>query len=238
VFNQPMPGELILIVEDEARIADLLERGLQAAGYRTERAATGRRALELWRAANPNLILLDLMIPEPDGLEVLRRVRRESEVPILIVTAKAEEVDRLVGLELGADDYILKPFSPREVILRVKTVLRRSRGGGMRPRERLRIGDLELDMEAFEARYQNEILPLTRTHLQLLAQLASRPGRAFTRTELLDAIGETNLDERTVDAHIKNLRSRLGSCSEMLETVRGIGYRLNPQLNPGRESKV
>ncbi len=229
-----MPGELILIVEDEARIAELLERGLQAAGYRTERAATGRRALELWRAANPNLILLDLMIPEPGGLEVLSHIRRESEVPVLIVTAKVEEVDILVGLELGADDYILKPFSPREVILRVKTVLRRTQGSGMRPRERLKIGDLELDMEAFEARCNNEVLPLTRTHLNLLAELASRPGRAFSRMELLDAIGEANLDERTVDAHIKNLRSRLGVHGELLETVRGVGYRLNSGQRTGK----
>jgi DNA-binding response OmpR family regulator len=231
-----MAGELILIVEDEARIAELLERGLQAAGYRTERAANGRRALELWRAANPNLLLLDLMIPEPDGLEVMRRIRAESEVPILILTARIEEVDRLLGLELGADDYILKPFSPREVILRVKTVLRRVQGaahGGLRPRQRLVVGALELDLEAFEARCGGELLPLTRTHLQLLALLAARPGRAFNRLELLGALGDPGLDERTVDAHIKNLRLRLGACGGLLETVRGVGYRLAASRSQG-----
>ena len=129
-----MTGELILIVEDEPRIADLLERGLHSVGYRSERAASGSRALELWRAARPALILLDLNIPAPDGLEVLRTVRRESDVPVIILSARVEEIDRLLGLELGADDYVLKPFSPREVLLRVRTVLRRAQASG--PRER------------------------------------------------------------------------------------------------------
>jgi DNA-binding response OmpR family regulator len=224
---KPMPGELVLVVEDETRIADVLELGLRAAGYRTERATSGKRALELWRTAQPNLILLDLMIPEPDGLEVLRRIRRESEVPVLLVTAKVEEADRLIGLELGADDYILKPFSPREVLLRVKTVLRRVQGTVLRPRDRLVVGALSLDLEAFEARCGAEVLPLTRTHLELLATMAARPGRAFRRSELLAALGEGDIDERTIDAHVKNLRARMGACGGQLETVRGVGYRLS-----------
>ncbi|MFO8173972.1 MAG: response regulator, partial [Longimicrobiales bacterium] len=144
-----MAGERILIVEDEARIAEVLERYLRADGYRVERAADGRRALELWRAAAPDLILLDLMIPEPDGAEVARRIRETSDVPIVMVTAKVEEADRLEGLGLGADDYVTKPFSPREVVARVRAVLRRSSGQVRTPRH-LAVGSLEVDMDAAE----------------------------------------------------------------------------------------
>lgn len=221
-----MAGELVLIVEDEVRIADVLEVYLHSAGYRTERAADGKRALELWRASNPDLLLLDLMIPQVSGLEVLKAIRRTSEVPILLVTAKVEESDRVIGLELGADDYILKPFSAREVVARVKTVLRRSKGS-TRPAEQYQIGDLEIDLEGFRGRCQGKELPLTPTHLRLLGRMAASPGKAFSRAELLEAIGEANIDERTVDAHIKNLRSRMGPCGNLLETVRGIGYRLS-----------
>jgi two-component system response regulator BaeR/two-component system response regulator AdeR len=168
------------------------------------------------------------MIPQLGGLEVLKHIRRESEVPILLVTAKVEETDRLIGLELGADDYILKPFSAREVVARVKTVLRRAKGNIRQPQHYL-VGELEIDLEAFQARCAGQELPLTPTHLRLLAKLASQPGKAFTRTELLDSIAEAHLDERTVDAHIKNLRSRMGACGTQLETVRGIGYRLSAQ---------
>jgi two-component system response regulator BaeR/two-component system response regulator AdeR len=220
-----MAGELVLIVEDETRIAEVLEIYLRNEGFRTERAANGRQALELWRSARPDLLLLDLMIPQVSGLEVLKTIRRESEVPVLLVTAKVEESDRVIGLELGADDYILKPFSAREVVARVKTVLRRSKGT-VRPAEVYQIGGLEIDMEGFRARCQGQELPLTPTHLRMLARMAASPGKAFSRSELLGAIGEANIDERTVDAHIKNLRTRLGECGKLLETVRGIGYRL------------
>lgn len=219
-------SDLILIVEDEPRIADLLERGLQTAGYRTERANSGKRALELWRAARPQLILLDIMIPAPDGLEVLKTIRQESDVPILILSAKVEEIDRLLGLEFGADDYIIKPFSPREVLLRVKTVLRRVAKTAPKERPRVQIADLSLDLESFVASCTEGELQLTRTHFHLLAVLASRPGRVFSRLELLDGISINNLDERTIDTHIRNLRSRMGSCGDLLQTVRGIGYRL------------
>lgn len=220
-----MAGELILIVEDEARIGDVLEKYLQAGGYRTERAADGRRALELWRSAKPDLVLLDLMIPQVDGLEVLRSIRRENNTPVIVVTARVEEIDRLLGLELGADDYVTKPFSPREVVARVKAVLCRAKGS-LHPPEHYRMGRLEVDLAAFMARCQGQELPLTPTHLRLLASLAAQPGRALSRAELLDAIGEGFLDERTVDAHVKNLRSRMGACAHQLETVRGVGYRL------------
>lgn len=222
---RPVSGELILIVEDEARIAEVLERYLRAEGFRTERAADGKRALELWRAARPDLMLLDWMIPAPDGLEVLRTLRRESDTPVIVVTARIEEIDRLLGLELGADDYVTKPFSAREVVARVKAVLRRVKGGGKRP-EHYRVGELEVDLETFQARCQGQTLNLTATQLRLLAVFAAAPGKAFSRSELLDVFGEEAPDERTIDAHVKNLRARMGACGEMLETVRGVGYRL------------
>jgi len=220
-------GERILIVEDESRIATVLERYLRAEGYAVERAADGRRALELWRAADPDLILLDLMVPEPDGLEVARRVRRTSDVPIIMVTAKVEEIDRLIGLEIGADDYVTKPFSPREVVARVKAVLRRA-GGQVREATHHAVGALTVDLGAFEARCHDRPLALSPTQLRLLATLAAQPGRAFRRQELMEAQPTGFADERTVDAHVKNLRQRLGACSEQLETVRGVGYRLRP----------
>jgi len=222
-----MPGERILIVEDEARIAQVLERYLRAEGFRTERAADGKRALELWRAANPDLILLDLMIPEIDGLSVARQVRRTSSVPIIMLTAKVEEVDRLVGLELGADDYVAKPFSPREVVARVKAVLRRA-AGQVRSAEHYTVGRLTVDMDAFQARCAGEVLDLSPTQLRMLAAMAAQPGRAFRRQELLEGSVEGFADERTVDAHVKNLRRRMGACGAQLETVRGVGYRLRP----------
>jgi two-component system response regulator BaeR/two-component system response regulator AdeR len=222
-----MAGERILIVEDEPRIAEVLERYLRADGFRVERAGDGHRALELWRAANPDLILLDLMLPGLDGLEVARQVRRTSSVPIVMVTAKVEEVDRLVGLELGADDYVLKPFSPREVVARVKAVLRRA-GGHVRAPVHHTVGALAIDLDAFEARCGGTRLELSPAQLRLLATLAAEPGRAFRRAELLEGGTDGFADERTVDAHVKNLRRRLGACADLLETVRGVGYRLRP----------
>ena len=222
-----MAGERILIVEDEPRIAQVLERYLRAEGFQVETAGDGRRALELWRAANPDLILLDLMIPEIDGLAVARQVRRTSSVPIIMVTAKVEEVDRLVGLELGADDYVAKPFSPREVVARVRAVLRRA-AGQVRSAEHYAVGDLVIDMDAFQARCGTAVLDLSPTQLRMLATMAAQPGKAFRRQELLEGSVDGFADERTVDAHVKNLRRRMGTCGALLETVRGVGYRLRP----------
>ncbi len=220
-----MGQKRILVVEDESRIADVLERYLRAEGYATERAGNGKQALELWRAFQPDLILLDLMLPEISGLEVARTIRAKSDVPIMMVTAKADEVDRLVGLELGADDYITKPFSPREVVARVRAVLRRASGAG-KPSQRWRVGPLEVDLDAFEAACGGASVALSPTQLRLLAALAAAAGRALPRRELLAELGDAYVDERTVDAHVKNLRRRLGPCGAMIETVRGVGYRL------------
>jgi two-component system response regulator BaeR/two-component system response regulator AdeR len=218
---------MILIVEDEARLAEILEDYLRREGFRTERAKDGGRALELWRAANPDLILLDLMLPVLDGLEVARRVRAESEVPIIMLTARDDEVDKLVGLGLGADDYVVKPYSPREVVARVKAVLRRAKGN-LLPAEMYRVNGLEVDLGAFEARCDGELIDLTPSELRLLGLLAKEPNRVRVRSELLAVTGdaESYADERTVDAHIKNIRRKLGGCGDRIETVRGVGYKL------------
>jgi DNA-binding response OmpR family regulator len=221
-----VPGT-ILIVEDEARLAEIPEEYLRREGFRTERAKDGARALELWRAAAPDLILLDLMLPVIDGLEVARRVRAESTVPIIMLTARDEEVDKLVGLGLGADDYVVKPYSPREVVARIKAVLRRA-GGGLPQPQVFRCGRIEVDLARFRASCDGQPVDLTVSELRLLATLAREPGLVRARAELLAAAGDPErwADERTVDAHVKNIRRKLGSCSEALETVRGVGYRL------------
>ncbi len=222
-----MPGERILVVEDEPRIAAVLERYLRADGYQVERAGDGRRALELWRAAAPDLVLLDLMLPGMDGIAVAERIRSTSDVPIIMLTAKVEEGDRLAGLALGADDYVSKPFSPREVVARVRAVLRRAAGNVRSARQHL-VGRLRLDLDAFEAYCGDVRLDLSPTQLRILAVLASRAGVALRRSELMEGQSDGFSDERTVDAHVKNLRRRLGPCASQLETVRGVGYRLRP----------
>ena len=216
----------ILIVEDEGRLAEILKSYLRRDGFRTEKAADGKRALELWRVAQPDLILLDIMIPQLDGLEVARRIRAESDVPIIMLTARDEEVDRLVGLGLGADDYVIKPYSPREVVARVKAVLRRTRG--VLTSEIFKAGNITVNMTAFEVRCKDTLIDLTSSELKLLALLAKEPNRVRYRSELLAVTGdvESFADERTVDAHIKNIRRKLGSCGEAIDTVRGVGYKL------------
>ncbi len=217
----------ILIVEDEARLAEILGEYLKREGFRTERAKDGQRALELWRAARPDLILLDLMLPLLDGLEVARRVRAESAVPIIMLTARDEEVDKLVGLGLGADDYVVKPYSPREVVARVKAVLRRT--NGTPPVGPVTVGALEVDLSTYLTRCHGEEVALTPSEVRLLAHLAKEPGVVRGRAELLTATGDDSFaDLRTVDAHVKNIRRKLGACGEQLETVRGVGYRVRP----------
>jgi len=220
---------LILIVEDEPQLAEVLEAYARQEGYRTERAADGNAALSVYRAASPDLILLDVMLPGRSGLDVLKTVRAESGTPVILVTARAEETDQIVGLELGADDYVVKPFRPREVMARVKAVLRRATAlldDADRP---LRVGPLEVDRRAVVARVHGEPLSLTPAEFRLLSQLAEAPGRAYTREELLAAaLPDSDALERVVDAHLASVRRKLDAARAggLLHTVRGVGYRL------------
>lgn len=222
----------VLIVEDESQIAEVLEAYLRREGFQTERAENGARALEYWRAFKPDLIVLDLQIPAPDGLEVLRKVRATSNTAVIIVTARAEDIDRLLGLELGADDYVVKPVSPREVVARVKAVLRRVQPATERQIFRLAHHSgvqLEVDTASQIARVDSARLDLTPTEYRLLEVMIRHPARAFSRAELLEvALPDSDALERAVDTHLKNLRRKLDDkqIGEMLETVRGTGYRL------------
>ncbi len=193
---------LILIVEDEPHLAEVLEAYAKQEGFRSERASDGNTALTLYRAAKPDLVLLDIMLPGKSGLDVLRSIRAESSTPVILVTARAEETDHIVGLELGADDYVVKPFRPREVMARVRAVLRRASAvleAGDTP---LRVGPLDIDRRAVSASVSGRELQLTPTEFRLLSHLAAAPGRAFTREELLEAaLPDSDALERVVDAH-------------------------------------
>ncbi|GGB59926.1 response regulator transcription factor [Deinococcus soli (ex Cha et al. 2016)] len=220
---------LILIVEDEPQLAEVLEAYARQEGYRTERAADGNAALSVYRAASPDLILLDVMLPGRSGLDVLKTVRAESGTPVILVTARAEETDQIVGLELGADDYVVKPFRPREVMARVKAVLRRATALLDDAERPLRVGPLEVDRRAVVARVHGEPLSLTPAEFRLLSQLAEAPGRAYTREELLAAaLPDSDALERVVDAHLASVRRKLDAARAggLLHTVRGVGYRL------------
>jgi two-component system response regulator AdeR len=220
---------LILIVEDDALLAETLELLLRGAGYRTERTGDGRRALELWRAAAPDLVLLDLGLPGIDGRDVLRTVRGDSDVPVVILTARAEEADELDSLGLGADDYLVKPVSAEMLTAHVGAVLRRAQRGWNSAGDVLRAGRLEVDLERVEVRVDGVGLPLTPGEYRLLAHLAHAPGRAMTRGELYEAaLPEGEGFDRAVDVHVANLRRKLrdAGADELIETVRGVGYRL------------
>ena len=220
----------ILIVEDETSIAEVLQYNLEQQGFRIEIFDRGDDALERIRAKPPDLVILDLMLPGLDGLDLLREVRRQQStagLPVLVLTAKGEEVDRIVGLELGADDYIPKPFSPRELVLRVKAILRRSDTSNRQASEVLRAGAIVLDGKSHRLSVDGEEIRLTATEFRLLKVLMQRAGRVQTREMLLtDVWGYSeNVDSRTVDTHIRRLRRKLGDEADRIETVIGFGYR-------------
>ncbi|MBI4283901.1 MAG: response regulator transcription factor [Chloroflexi bacterium] len=224
----------ILVVDDERKILSLVRAYLEREDYQVIEATDGRQALEAFRHETPDLIVLDLMLPGIDGLEVCRQIRRTSTVPIIMLTARDEDSDKLVGLELGADDYITKPFSPRELVARVRAVLRRAHPveATVSSPARLILGALILDEERFEATCHGHPLDLTPAEFRILAALARTPGRVLSRTQLLDvALGETyDGYERTIDVHIKNLRRKLVTAGAgegcTIVTVYGIGYKL------------
>ncbi|QLG10050.1 response regulator transcription factor [Deinococcus sp. D7000] len=220
---------LLLIVEDEPQLAEVLEAYARQEGYRTERAGDGFAALSAFRAVSPDLILLDVMLPGKSGLDVLKTVRADGGTPVILVTARAEETDQIVGLELGADDYVVKPFRPREVMARVKAVLRRASAALEDLDKPLRVGPLEIDPRAVLARVNGQALTLTPAEFRLLSHLAQSPGRAFTREELLAAaLPDSEALERVVDAHLAGVRRKLeaAGAAGLLRTVRGVGYRL------------
>ncbi|MFC1866242.1 response regulator transcription factor [Chloroflexota bacterium] len=234
-----MTKSKILVVDDEKKIVTLIRAYLEHDGYQVVEAYDGKQALVVFQHEKPDLIILDIMLPELDGIEVCRQIRHSSDVPIIMLTAKDEDTDKIVGLELGADDYLTKPFSPRELVARIKAIFRRAHP--QKPSSSLAksivFGGLELDEERFKATCSGNPLDLTTTEFRILAALIRASGRVLSRAQILDiALGETYEGyERTIDVHIKNLRQKLAAavfgkgCS--IATVRGIGYKIQEPNN-------
>lgn len=218
-------NQTILIVEDEPRLAELHRDYLQKSGYATEWLADGAPVVDWVKRNSPALILLDLMLPNKDGLEICKEIRSFSDLPIIMVTARVEEIDRLLGLELGADDYICKPFSPREVVARVKTVLRRSSPEPARDKQAL-----QLDEDCYQAILNGSMLDLTAVEFQLLNILAAKPGRIYSRDQLMDRLysDQRIVCDRTIDSHIKKLRKKIALVApgqELIHSIYGVGYK-------------
>jgi DNA-binding response OmpR family regulator len=220
----------VLVVEDEIKIARLVGDYLEHAGFEVVLAGDGETALAEVRRLLPDLVVLDLGLPKRDGLDVTRELRRTSNVPIVMLTARSDEVDRILGLELGADDYVVKPFSPKELVARVRAVLRRARGAGTAGPEVIRAADVEIDLTRRRVRVGGRNVEVTATEFDLLATLAREPGRVFTRGQLLSAIHGVAFEsyERAIDAHVKNLRKKIEPTPgrpRYLLTVHAVGYR-------------
>lgn len=221
----------VLLVEDEAKIVRLARDYLERGGFAVLSAADGETALATFRSDRPDLAILDLGLPGMDGLDVLRSLRRESNTPVIILTARGEESDRIVGLELGADDYMVKPFSPKELVARVRAVLRRAEGAPAAGAELIHTGDLTLDVPRMSLRINDNPIEVTSTEFQLLVAMARQPGRIFTRAQLLEAVHGVAFEsyERAIDTHIKNLRRKIEPDPrqpQYILTVYGVGYRL------------
>lgn len=219
----------VLVVDDEPEVVELVAFNLNQAGFEVAEAADGADALKKARELYPALIILDLMLPEMDGFEVCKTLRRDpstAEIPILMLTAKAAEMDRVLGLELGASDYLVKPFSPRELVLRVRNILK-SQAAGPASSERVECGDLVIDVPRHLVSWKEKPIELTSTEFKLLLVLAQRKGRVQSREQLLRDVWEYNsmVDTRTVDTHMRRLREKLGRAAIHLDTVRGVGYR-------------
>jgi two-component system OmpR family response regulator len=225
-----MNRKKVLVVDDEKKIVDIVRAYLEKEDFRVITAYDGRAALNMARAESPDLIVLDLMLPEVSGWDVCRALRAESNVPIIMLTARDEDTDKIIGLELGADDYVTKPFNPKELVSRIRAVLRRTQ----RPMEKRKIiefSDLSIDPEKYEVRRGSELLELTPTEFELLRVLAESPGRVYSRMQLLDIVQGEAFEgyERTIDSHIKNLRKKVEPDPDRpmyILTVRGIGYKM------------
>jgi DNA-binding response OmpR family regulator len=223
-------GNRVLIIDDDDRLHELLASYLTQNGMQVSRAAQGRQGLQMLETGTYDVVLLDVMMPGIDGLEVCRRIRATSQIPVIMLTAKGDETDRIVGLELGADDYLPKPFSPRELLARVRAVLRRT--NPETPAEKISAGDITLDLSSREARRGDQSLDLTGLEFDLLAALVRRAGRVIPRDSLLTEAGRGDIivSDRTVDVHISHLRQKLGDDSrdpKLIKTVRGVGYVLS-----------
>jgi DNA-binding response OmpR family regulator len=228
VFRRRVKSK-ILVVDDEPEAVELVEFNLKGAGYEVSTAGDGAEALNKARRIQPNLVILDVMMPEIDGMEVCKLLRRDpatSAIPIIMLTAKASEVDRVLGLELGADDYVVKPFSPRELVLRVKKILERGKPAEA-TKEKIVFGDLVIDIPRHAVLWKGKEIDLTATEFKLLSTLAQRRGRVQSRDALLrDVWGyESMIDTRTVDTHMRRLREKMGLAAKYLDTIRGVGYR-------------
>jgi DNA-binding response OmpR family regulator len=231
----------ILIVDDDPHVGEILSQYLGDEGYEVESAVDAKSALRAIAAKEPALVILDVRLPDQSGLEALAAMRSQgSAAPVIMLTGLADELDRVLGLELGADDYVTKPFSAREVLARIRTVLRRTRGGTSSGEQSIAAGEIEIDPAAQEARVAGEMVPLTRTEFRILAVLARHPGRTFERNQLLEAIGaDVDVLDRTLDKHVTNLRRKLnlhGAPDGSIVTVHGVGYKLarDPQRAAAR----
>jgi DNA-binding response OmpR family regulator len=223
----------VLLVDDEEIVRDVLSRYLEREGFRVDEAADGEAAVELARRDRPDIVILDLMLPKIDGLEVFRRLRSGSDVPVVMLTARGEEIDRVVGLELGADDYVTKPFSPREIVARIRAILRRGTSDHPSDESTIAVGDLVIDRDRREVRRSGEVVAMTRKEFDLLDVLASHPGRTFSRTDLLEEVWDFawDGDSSTVTVHVRRLRSKIEddpSQPRHIVTVWGVGYRFEP----------
>ena len=226
-----MNRKKIVVIEDEPDIVEVVSYNLRREGYKVLSVPRGDAGLNLVRNESPHLVILDLMLPGIDGLSLCQQIKADPlvhEIPIIIISAKGEESDVVIGLEMGADDYLAKPFSPRELVARVKAVLRRRPGLEDADKERISIEGLFIDVARYEVLVLDEPVQMTATEFKLLYQLASQPGRAFTREQLLNRIvgaGAVVVD-RNIDVHIRSVRKKLGACSHLIQTIRGVGYRL------------
>ena len=229
----------ILVADDERNIVDLARMYLRNEGFEIETAANGREALEKARSLQPALVVLDIMMPELDGLEVCRVLRRESDVPIVMLTARGDDIDRIVGLELGADDYITKPFNPRELVARVKAVLRRTEGANRKPAS-IEVGDLRIDVAGREVTVAGRPVALRAKEFELLVALAQNAGVAMARDRLLNTVWGENFfgDARTLDVHIAWLRDKIGGSTARVTTVWGFGYKLVVDSGAAEEAPV
>ena len=229
-------AEMIAVVDDEADITRLVALHLQKSQFRVREFHDAKSFQAFLKSAKPDLLILDLMLPDIDGLELCRSIKRDprlSSIPIIMLTAKAEETDRIVGLEIGADDYVTKPFSPKELVARVKAVLRRKGAGFLPPHdiEKLKVGDsIEIDLKKYLVTVEHKIVNLTTTEFKILRLLASREGWVHSRESILESLwgNEKYVIDRTVDVHIRHLREKLGDLGHIIKNVRGVGYKLEP----------